>query len=84
MCRYERQSLYDINFKYNIMNNIVYFSYYFYYNNRMKDSSIRILPSESSGVSYENQSKISLITVVILSGMTIKSMELVRFDKRLG
>jgi hypothetical protein len=50
----------------------------------MKDPSIRILPSESSGVSYGNQSKISLIAVIILSGMTVKSMELVRFDKRLG
>jgi hypothetical protein len=39
---------------YNVMNNIVYFSYYYYYNNRMKDPSLRVLPSESSGVSYEN------------------------------
>ena len=68
----------------NIYKNITDFSYYYYLNYRMKSPSIKILPSESSGVTYEDQSRISVITVVILTGMTIKSMELVRFDTRLG
>jgi hypothetical protein len=50
----------------------------------MKDPASKVLPSESSAVTHGDQSRISLITVLILAGMTIKSMELVRFDKRLG
>lgn len=69
---------------YNIFNNITYFSYYYYYSYRMRDPAIKILPSERSGVSYQDQSRISLISVYILTGATIKCMELVRFDKRLG
>jgi len=69
---------------YNVSNNVTYFSYYYYLNNRMKDPASKVLPSESSAVTHGEQSKISLITVLILTGMTIKSMELVRFDKRLG
>ena len=42
------------------------------------------MPSESSKVAISEQSRMSLLTVIILVGITIKFMELVRFNAPMG
>ena len=43
-----------------------------------------MLPSEISNVAIDTQAQMSLITVIILVGTSIKSMELVRFNPKMG
>jgi hypothetical protein len=67
-----------------MINNTTYILYYYYYSYRISDPGTKIGPSEGSNIPLSSQARMSLITVAILCGITIKFMELLRFNAGMG
>ena len=69
---------------FNIFNNSVYILFYYYYSVRIQRPAIRMTPSTENDLPIEEQAWLSIMTCIILAGITIKSMELVRFSSAMG
>jgi len=73
--------------KFNIINNCCYIMYYVYFTQRQHHLAEAYLPRSQnydSKMSEDFQAMTSMMTIVILTGIIIKSMDLVRFDKNMG
>jgi hypothetical protein len=73
--------------RFNIFNNFCYIMYYVYYNFRQHYLNDAYLPRSHTGdknISWEFQAMTSSMTIVILTGIIIKSMDLVRYNKNMG
>jgi len=61
--------------------------YYVYFSQRQQFLGEPYLPRSHGGdmnISWDFQARTSIMTIVILTGIIIKSMDLVRFDKNMG
>ena len=73
--------------KFNIINNCCYIMYYVYFTQRQHYLGDAYLPrshSDDTSISWDFQAMTSIMTIIILTGIIIKSMDLVRFDKNMG
>lgn len=74
---------------FNIANNFCYIMYYVYYSHRQKNPSYAYLPRDLESEAgklfpYHFQAFTSITSIIILSGILIKSMDLVRYNKNMG